>query len=98
MEKHPVICINSWWERLGNNLIQLHNAILIALYYNYNLNIPPHQFLNKTYIKIHDGLNGRHISSPESNNFFFRHRIKNIHKELFTQNNVRADIIVINRI
>jgi hypothetical protein len=47
--------INKWFGRLGNNIIQIKNAIQIALYYNYKtITIPYSVFFNTTIINISD--------------------------------------------
>jgi hypothetical protein len=40
--------ITSWLGRLGNNIHQLRNAIIVALYHKCNINLPSHPFFNKT--------------------------------------------------
>jgi hypothetical protein len=47
------IKILSWSGRLGNNIIQLKNAILIGLYYNFEeILFPDHKFFNNTRIDL----------------------------------------------
>ena len=50
----PTLKIQKWQGRLGNNIIQLINVLSIALYYNYNIIIPPHAFFNKQFININN--------------------------------------------
>jgi hypothetical protein len=50
----PVIQIRKWYERLGNNLVQLRNSLHIAIEKKYNVRIPNHPFLNKTFINLVD--------------------------------------------
>ena len=48
IESSHKIFINQWYGRLGNNIIQLHNAILTGLYYNKDIVIKPHRFFSNT--------------------------------------------------
>jgi hypothetical protein len=86
------IYIEKWFCRLGNNIIQVINVILIALYYNYNIILPKNKYFNTTYIIINDKITmeNEKIISSESENFFFRDRIKDIDKKLFKLNNERT--------
>ena len=79
------LCLNPWYGRLGNNIHQLHNCILIGLYYNYNIRIPPHDFFSTTYIKLHN-LPITETITDKGNFFFNRSEIKNIDKKLFSVN------------
>jgi len=84
------IIINSWYGRLGNNILQLTNAILIALYYKYNIIIPDHNYFNKTYIIINDKID---INDPKifgDINLYFRNHIDNIEKSLLDLNHEKA--------
>lgn len=47
-----LIKIKSWFGRLGNNIIQVKNAIQFALQHGYNIEIPKHRYFNTTYIEI----------------------------------------------
>ena len=47
-----ILYLRQWHNRLGNNLIQLFNALQLAVYYRCDVVIPKHNFLNKTYIKL----------------------------------------------
>lgn len=59
--------------RFGNFIIQLKNAIKIALFYNYNVIVPKHDFFNTTYIVINEEVT---IENEKINNiFFFREQI-----------------------
>ena len=42
--------ITSWYGRLGNNITQLKNVLYIALFCNYNIEIPRHMFFKATKI------------------------------------------------
>jgi hypothetical protein len=86
------IYIQKWYGRLGNNIIQVLNAILIALYYNYNIILPQHNYFNTTYIIINDKITTENekINSSENGNFFFWDEIKNIDKQLYKLNNEKA--------
>ena len=56
MEK-KLLRINNWQGRLGNNIIQLINILSIALLFNFNIEIPKHDFFKKQYININKNLN-----------------------------------------
>lgn len=65
--------INSWFGRLGNNIVQVTNALHIGLYYNINVIIPKHYFFNTMYIKINDDINmniNNLVNLTTENNFF----------------------------
>ena len=64
------IKINKWYGRLGNNIIQVKNAINIALHYNYNIRIPYHIFFNKRYIKINNKITKKNRNITGEKNFF----------------------------
>ena len=79
------IHIERWYGRLGNNIIQVLNAILIALYYNYNIILPQHNYFNTTYIIINEKITieNEKINSIENGDFYFWAGIKNIDTKLF---------------
>lgn len=64
------IWIKGWCGRLGNNIIQLINAIQLAVTKNYNVIVPRHKYFSKTYICLNKqiGINSKRISHP--NNYF----------------------------
>ena len=86
------IYIEKWFCRLGNNIIQVINAILIAIYYNYNIILPKHKYFNTTYIIINDKITIQNdkINSSENGHFFFCDKIKDIDKKLFKLNNEKT--------
>ena len=71
----PTIEIRKWYERLGNNLVQLRNVLHIALENNYNVKLPHHPFLNKTFIKFIDNSDNKIVIDKDD--FFFVSRLKN---------------------
>jgi len=75
--------INGWYGRLGNNIIQLKNAIQIAIYYNYNIILPYHKYFTTTYIIINDKVNIDDTIFIDDN---FYYAINNIDKNLFNEN------------
>jgi hypothetical protein len=91
--------IKYWYGRLGNNIIQVQNAIFCGLYYNYNIIIPPHNFFNKTFIKINTENNKENINIEL---FFYREElIKKFSKHPFENNKEKCleillDLFVIN--
>lgn len=78
--------INNWSGRLGNNIIQLTNAIKIALYYNYNIIIPHHTYFTTTYIIINDTINKTDNKINDTHQFFYQDKIKNIDNNVFNEN------------
>lgn len=80
--------------RLGNLLIQIRNAIHIALYYNYNIILPTHIFLNTTYLVINNSITIKDKQLTDHSNFFYQDRIINIDKSLFLLNKDRVRAIM----
>jgi hypothetical protein len=72
--------------RIGNCIIRLKNVIHIALYYNYNIILPKHRFLNTRYLVINKNITLKAENLRDSKNFFYRDKIKNIDKSLFDIN------------
>jgi hypothetical protein len=79
-------------NRIGNFLIQIKNSIHIALYYNYNVILPVHTLLNTTYIVINKDVTLDNKIIIDKYNFYYRDKIKNINKSLFT---INADKVLI---
>jgi len=82
------LIIRKWHGRLGNNIEQLHNAILIALFYNYTIRFPKHKFFNTTSIVLNKEPVIKTIS--DEHEFFNRETVKNINSALFSENNARS--------
>jgi hypothetical protein len=80
--------INSWFCRLGNNIIQLRNVLAIGIYYGYNIEIPKHKFFNRTYIEItKETKNNTEIFiDKQGSNFFYRNKITNFPQNIYTLN------------
>ena len=72
------IWIKGWHGRLGNNIIQLLNAIQLAVTKNYNIILPRHKYFSKTYICLNKqiGINSKRISDP--NNYFYSRNIPDV--------------------
>jgi len=72
------IWIKGWHGRLGNNIIQLKNAIELAVSKNYNVIVPRHKYFSKMYICLNKqiGINSKRISDP--NNYFYTSDLPNI--------------------
>ena len=81
-----ILKISSWSGRLGNNLMQLRNCILIALYYNYNIIFPKHRFLKDTKVIINKETNRKIYVDREGSNFFYSRKITKFDKECFVSN------------
>jgi len=92
--------INKWYGRLGNNIIQLKNAIQIALFYDYNIIIPYHEYFNTQYIKINDSINENDSIKFLNDGdlfFFWKEKIENIDVDLFNKN-IDKTIIILKKI
>jgi hypothetical protein len=72
------IHIEKWECRLGNNIKQLINVIMIGLHYNYNIIMPYHKFFNTTNIIINENINEKCPRLTDKYNFLLKHRIKDI--------------------
>jgi hypothetical protein len=92
-----MIIINSWFGRLGNNIIQLKNALHIALELNHNVKIPKHHIFNVNEIIIDKEPKKQEIIT-DNNNFFYLNKINidkiNIDKNIFTLNNEKIKKII----
>jgi len=86
--------------RLGNFIIQVENAIKIALFYNYNIILPDHKYLIEDYIVINKDIiidiNMNDNVIVDENNFFFKDKIKNIDQSLFDLNIEKTNEILNN--
>lgn len=72
--------------KIGNFIIMLSNAIKIALFYNYNVIIPNHSYINTTYIVINNDINLNNEKIIDPHNFFYTTKVKNIDIKLFKMN------------
>jgi hypothetical protein len=71
------IKINSWYGRLGNNIIQLKNVIQIALFYSskvYSIIFPKHSYFNRTKVIINGTLRQSNRNIINKNNFYFTNK------------------------
>jgi hypothetical protein len=91
------LIIAYWGGRLGNNICQLKHAIQIALYYNYNVIMPIHEYFTTDHIIINNTID--RDSHPVLYNKFYdineiKNEIQNLNDDVFTQNIERTvDII-----
>lgn len=94
-----MIVINKWYGRLGNNIIQLKNALHIGIFNNVNVKIPNHNFFNTNIIFINSNNSNNDNNNTQINNitdkfdFFYKDRI-NVNKEIFDVNNERIKQIL----
>lgn len=72
--------------KIGNFIVQLSNAIKIAMFYNYNVIVPDHPYINTTYIVINNNVNLHNEKITDPNDFFYTNKIKNIDIKLFKMN------------
>lgn len=82
--------IQKWYGRLGNNIIQLVNAIHIAVHYNYNIILPKHNYFALQYIIINHDININSKRLHDQYFFFYNTRIKGINNTIFYQNKVKV--------
>jgi len=82
-----MIIIQNWFGRLGNNIIQLCNAIHISLYYKETIELPKHHFFNVNIIKEYFKNNKNNLLITDNFNFYYKSKIKNISAEAFETNN-----------
>ena len=84
------LCISYWYGRLGNNIIQVKNALHIAFYYGYNVIIPTHQYFKYNHLKVSNANEGEmieHIYDNASRGFYFMNDIdRSINRECFNMN------------
>ena len=81
-----ILKINSWCGRLGNNIIQLRNIILVAIYYKFNIEIPEHPFFSEKFIQLNKDTNNDIYIDDEGNNFFYSQKIKKFDNKCFNTN------------
>ena len=87
--------IEKWVGRLGNNMIQLLNVISIGLYYNYNIIIPYHKYFIEKYIVLNKNVTDHNKVITNNDQFFRKHKIKNIDSHLFDDTNIKNKAVVI---
>ena len=84
------LCISYWYGRLGNNIIQVKNALHIAFYYGYNVIIPTHQYFKYTHLKVSNTNESEPIEQIydyASRGFYFVNDIdRSINRECFSTN------------
>jgi len=79
--------ILKWKGRLGNNIMQVRNALHICYFYKVNLYIPKHNFFNCQYININKNFtNNKNYFYNFNNNFRIRSKINNVNKKCFDLN------------
>jgi hypothetical protein len=83
------ICINNWYGRLGNNIIQVKHALLLAIYYNFNVILPNHPYFNTEYIIINPKINKNNSIVKDNKTEFFcliDEKIMSYYKTIFKLN------------
>jgi hypothetical protein len=81
------IYIENWYGRLGNNIIQLHNAILTGLYYNKDIVIKPHYFFRNTKNIVIESNSKNQHGVTNLTNYFYRSQLNS---KIFSMNNELA--------
>ena len=87
--------IKKWVGRLGNNMLQLLNVISIGLYYNYNIIIPYHKYFKEKYIILNKNITIHNEVITNDDQFFRKHKIKNIDSHLFNDTNIKNKAVII---
>lgn len=77
-------------SRLANFLIQIRNALHIALFYKFNVILPSHEYLNSTYIINNKNITRKSKTIVDKHDYFYSDKI-NIPKYIF---NVNKDMVV----
>lgn len=84
------LCISYWYGRLGNNIIQVKNALHIAFYYGYNVIIPKHQYFKYNHLLVSSTKEGDTVEliyDHPSRGFYFVSNIdSSINRECFSMN------------
>ena len=91
-----MIIIKKWYGRLGNNIFQLYNAILLGIHYGENVSIPKHGIFTQNIIKIFDkNTVSRIIFDNSQFQFSYPHKLieQNHSSEIFFDHN-HHDFIV----
>jgi hypothetical protein len=94
------LCINGWYGRLGNNIIQVRNALHIALYCgDYSgVVIPRHTYFNKCRINIGDNIceekNEEMQYGYDCNQFYNDDMVSYVKPECFSMNNETVRSII----
>lgn len=97
-----MITINSWYGRLGNNIIQLYNCICVSLELNCDFIYPKHDFFNKkenitSLLNTKYNYVGRNVICPITNFFNENEIIKNnnfIDHKIFDKHKAQATKII----
>ena len=84
------LCISNWYGRLGNNIIQVKNALHIAFYYGYNVIIPKHQYFKYNHLMVSSTKEGEPVEliyDNASRGYYFVDNIdSSINRECFSMN------------
>ena len=87
--------ITSWYGRLGNNITQLKNVLHIALYCNYNIEIPRHMFFKATKIIINKNYENKGSIIDIEGEFYFQNKLEK-YKICFEKNHEKVKEILQN--
>lgn len=95
-----MIIIKKWYGRLGNNIFQLYNTILLGICYKENVSIPKHALFTQNIIKIFDkNTESRIIFDNTEFQFSYANKLieQNHNSEIFLNHNHHDRIIQIIR-
>jgi|UniRef100_A0A6C0ITG4 hypothetical protein len=84
--------ITSWFGRLGNNITQLKNILHIGIYYQYNIEIPPHTLFKSTKIiitnELYDNICEK-ITDTEGTEYYYQNKLLK-YEECFQYNEYKV--------
>lgn len=84
------LCISYWYGRLGNNIIQVKNALHIAFYYGYNVIIPKHQYFKYNHLLVSSTNEDESVElvydNPSRGFYFVSNIDSSINRECFSMN------------
>lgn len=98
----PLLKIQSWYGRLGNNITQLRNAIQIGLYLNCSVTFPTHPFFNTSLIqpqRLNDEKNdGGTVHIDNEGEFFYRDKLEKVFGQTCFVSNIDETIRILRSI
>jgi hypothetical protein len=91
------LVISYWYGRLGNNIIQVKNALHIALYSNYNVIIPQHLYFKCCELNVAPNNEDTPIEYIYGNDCYqFYGNYNLVNNECYSMNNEKVRDILIN--
>lgn len=93
------LVISYWYGRLGNNINQVKNALHIALYGNYNINMPSHPYFKCRELNVSQNIENapiEYIYGNECYEFYSDNLVTFVNKECFSMNYEKVREILMN--